>query len=39
MPAGDHEVTWDAGGIASGVYFARLTTPEGSYTTKLVVMK
>jgi len=39
MPAGDHEVTWNASGLASGVYFARLTTPEGNYTTKVAVMK
>jgi len=39
MPAGNHEVTWSAGGVASGVYFARLTSPEGNHTTKLVVMK
>ena len=39
MPAGVHEVTWGAGDVPSGVYFARLVTPGGTYTRKLVVAK
>jgi hypothetical protein len=39
LPAGGHEVMWEAGDIASGVYFARLQTPDGTYTHKLVVTK
>jgi sugar lactone lactonase YvrE len=39
LPGGGHEVTWEAGDIASGVYFARLQTPDGTYTRKLVVTK
>ncbi|MCD4827831.1 MAG: peptidylprolyl isomerase [Candidatus Cloacimonetes bacterium] len=39
MPAGTHSVTWTAEGLASGVYFARLNTPAGVKTTKLLLMK
>jgi YVTN family beta-propeller protein len=42
--AGDHEIIWlgtDASGdnIATGVYFFRLTTADGSTTTKAVLLK
>ncbi len=39
---GSHTVTWDAsrqGGIPSGVYFYRLTTPDGRVVRKAVLMK
>jgi len=39
MPAGEHEVVWNAAGVASGVYFAQLVTAREEATYKLVVMK
>ena len=42
--AGDHEVTWDGRNsrgeaVASGVYFYRLQTDDGSLTRKMMLMK
>ena len=37
--AGYHEVTFDGSGLASGVYFYRLTTPGFSETNKMLLMK
>ncbi len=39
LPAGLHEVVWDARGVASGVYFAQLTTQHASVTRQMIVMK
>ncbi|MCD4829238.1 MAG: T9SS type A sorting domain-containing protein [Candidatus Cloacimonetes bacterium] len=39
FPAGSHSVTWEACGLASGVYLARLTTPAGVSATKLLLLK
>ena len=39
FPAGNHELTWDASGHASGIYFARLTTSGFSATTKMLLIK
>ncbi|MFA7331388.1 MAG: T9SS type A sorting domain-containing protein [Candidatus Delongbacteria bacterium] len=39
LPAGAHQVTLDAEGLASGVYVARLTTPQGSESRKLLLLK
>ncbi|MDR8390849.1 T9SS type A sorting domain-containing protein [Aliifodinibius sp. S!AR15-10] len=37
--AGQHSVNWNASGYPSGVYFYRLTTPEGTFTKKLTLIK
>ncbi len=39
LPAGEHNVSWDAAGWASGVYFARLATSNGSMTRKMVLVR
>jgi hypothetical protein len=38
-PAGSHNIIWDASGVPSGVYFARLDTGDKSRTIKMVVLK
>ncbi|MCX6639689.1 MAG: FG-GAP-like repeat-containing protein [bacterium] len=37
--AGDHTVSWNATGNASGVYLVRLETPQEEVTAKVVVVK
>lgn len=37
--AGRHQVTWDAGMLASGIYVYRLITAEGAFTRKLTLIK
>jgi hypothetical protein len=37
--AGSHELTWDAAGLASGVYIVRLTADEHSATRKMVLLR
>jgi hypothetical protein len=39
LSAGRHMVTFDATGLASGLYLYRLTTPSGTLTRKLMLMK
>ena len=39
MIAGVYEVSFDAGNLATGVYYYRLTTPEFSETKKMVLVK
>ena len=39
MPAGYHVVTWDAGDMASGVYFYRIQAGEYTATKRMVLMK
>jgi photosystem II stability/assembly factor-like uncharacterized protein len=39
MEAGDHTVRFDARGLASGVYFYRLTTKAGVQTRKMVLLR
>ena len=39
LPAGEHHVSWDAAGWASGIYFARLVSQEGTQTKQLILMK
>jgi hypothetical protein len=37
--AGDHEITFDASGLPSGIYLARLSADGFTQTQKLVLMK
>jgi hypothetical protein len=37
--AGRHTITWDASNQASGIYFYRLTTPDGALTKKMLLLK
>lgn len=37
--AGEHKVVWDAQKHASGVYLYRLTTPDGTRSRKMVLLK
>jgi hypothetical protein len=37
--AGSRQVNWNAGGLPSGAYFARLKAGEQSQTTKMILMK
>ncbi len=39
MPAGNHTVSWDASGSASGVYFYRLQAGDFVKTRKMVLLK
>lgn len=39
LPRGAHEVRWDAGGRAAGVYVARLVTAGGTSVRKLVLLR
>lgn len=39
MPAGEHRVTFDATGLPSGLYLARLTTPQGAFTRTMQLVK
>jgi hypothetical protein len=39
LPAGRQEVSFDATGLASGVYFMRLTTPSATQTQRVVVVR
>ena len=38
-PAGSHSVTWNAEGLTSGVYFARLTAGEFKQTKKILLIQ
>ncbi len=37
--AGEHQVTFNGQGLRSGIYLYRLTTPEGSLTRKMMLVK
>ena len=37
--AGDHEIVWNASGIASGVYFCRISAGDFTAVRKLILMK
>jgi hypothetical protein len=39
IPAGNHQVAWDASGQASGIYFYRIKTGNKVETKKMVLMK
>jgi hypothetical protein len=39
LPAGAHEILWEASSVGSGVYFARIVTGENTATTKMVLLK
>ena len=39
VPAGTHKTSWDASGLPSGIYFARLETKSFTATKKMVLMK
>jgi hypothetical protein len=39
LPPGSYTRSWDAGGAPGGIYFARLTTPGGSVTQKLTLLR
>ena len=39
MPAGNHQITWDAGELASGTYFYRITSGNSMATAKAVLIK
>ncbi len=39
LPAGSHDIEYDASRLSSGVYFYRLTTDNGSISKKMVLLK
>lgn len=39
MPAGSHQAVFDAGNLGSGVYIVRLSTPEGSQSRRIALVK
>ena len=39
MPAGNHQVTWDASSMTSGIYFYRLQAGDFVQTRKMVLLK
>lgn len=39
MPAGNHNITWDAGGSASGIYYYRLNSDGRSTTRKMLLLR
>ena len=39
VAAGNHSVSWNTDNIASGVYFVRLTTTEGTVSSQAMVLR
>lgn len=39
LQAGNYKYSWDASGMSSGIYIARLVTADGMFTRKLTVIK
>jgi hypothetical protein len=39
LSAGEHSVVWDASGVASGVYFARLTAGEETAMVRMALIR
>ena len=39
VASGEHEILWDAARFATGEYFTRLDSPEGTRTQKLLLLK
>jgi hypothetical protein len=39
MPAGEHTVTWDASNVATGVYYYKLSSSEGTITKRALLLK
>jgi len=39
LPAGKHTVTFEASGLPSGMYLYRISTPNGSISQKMILMK
>ncbi|MCP4633202.1 MAG: T9SS type A sorting domain-containing protein, partial [candidate division Zixibacteria bacterium] len=39
IQSGQHNITWDASGYSSGVYFYKLTTENQTFTKRMVLLK
>jgi len=39
MPAGAHAVTWDASNVASGVYYYKLSSAEGTIAKRMLLLR
>lgn len=39
MPAGSHQAVFDAANLSSGIYIVRLSTPEGSLSRRIALVK